>query len=192
MSAEKVTQWLAAPGRLKLVAGAVGGFIALILFLSGGSGAKIAALVLVIAVWAICFRHGYHEKAGLHAQTQLPADEAIRTAVDVANTLRGPLSSVQFNGSTPDRADFTVRGSTWKPLNFHVALRPDPSGWIFLSTHLDSWTWRRQRVYFIPVPLTKSMDGYGLYKAFGGRLLAELQRRAPSTSGTFHTRPPTQ
>lgn len=192
LSGEKVFQWLAAPGRLKLVAGAVGGFIALILFLSGGSDAKIAALVLVIAVWAICFRHGYHEKAGLHAQTRLAADEAIRTAVDIANTLRGPLSSVQFNGSAPERADFTVRGGTWKPLNFHVALKRDLSGWTFLSTHLDSWTWRRQRIYFIPVPLTKSMDGYGLYKAFGDRLLTELQRRDPSTNGTFHARPPTQ
>ncbi len=191
VSAEKVTQWLAAPGHLKLVAGAVGGFIALILFISGGAEAKIFALGLVIGVWAVCFRHGYHEKAGLHAQSQLPADEAIRTAIDVANALRRPMSSVQFNGSSTDRADFTVRGSTWKPLTFHVALRRDPSGWIFLSTHLDTWTWRRQRVNFIPVPLTKSMDGYGLYKAFGDRLLTELQRRDPSASGTFHTRPPT-
>jgi hypothetical protein len=188
-SADKVTQWLAAPGHLKLVAAGAGGFIALVLFISGDSGAKIAALVLVVAIWVLCFRHGYHEKAGLQAQTRITADEATRVAVDVANTLRGPLSSTQFNGSTADRADFTVRGATWKPLNFHVALRSDRSGWTFVSTHLDSWTWRRTRVNFIPVPFTKRMDGYPLYKSFGDRLLTELQRRDPSASGAFHSRP---
>jgi hypothetical protein len=107
----------------------------------------------------------------------------------VANSLRGPLSSIEFNGSTADRADFTARGATWKPLRFHVTLRPDPSGWTFVSTHLDKWTWRRTRVYFIPVPGSKRMDGYGLYKSFGDRLLKALQQRDQSTNGAFKTRP---
>jgi hypothetical protein len=188
-SGDSVAQWLAAPGNLKLVAAAVGGLIALIVFLTGGSAGKIAALILVIGGWAIFFRHGYHEKAGLQAQTRIPADEATRTAVGVANRLRGPLSSIQFNGSNPGRADFGVRGKTWKPLEFHVALRADPSGWTFVSTHLDSWTWRRERINFIPVPLTKRIDGYGLYKSFGDQLLKELQQRDQSTTGAFNKRP---
>ncbi|CAM4370394.1 hypothetical protein MYSE111917_24525 [Mycobacterium senriense] len=186
---DAIAQWLAAPGHLKLVAGVAGGFVALMLFLTGGPGVKIPALLLAIAVWALCFRQGYHEKAGLRAQTPVAADQAIRIAVDAANSLRGPLSSVEFTGSTADRANFTVRGSTWKPLEFHVTLRPDPSGWTFVSTHLDRWTWRRNRVNFIPVPLTKRMDGYGLYKSFGDRLLKALQQHHQSTNGAFKTRP---
>lgn len=189
-SGDKFSQWLAVPAnRKKALVAAIGGFIALILFLAGGPVLKLVALVVPIAIWAIFFRHGYHETAGLRAQARIPADEAIRLAVDIANGVRGLASSIQVNGSSPGRADFTVRGLTCHPLDFHIALRSDPSGWTFLSTHLDSWTWRRVRVNFIPVPFTKRIDGYGLYKSFGDRLLKELQQRDPSASGAFSKRP---
>lgn len=188
VSTDRAAQWLAAPGHLKLVAGGIGGLIAVILFLSGGPGGKIAALVVAAAVWVICFRHGYHERAGLQAQTPIPADDAARIAVEVANTLRGPLSRIEVNGSTSDRADFTVRGTTWSPLEFHAIFTSDPSGATLVSTHLDSWTSSRIRINFIPVPFTKSMDGYGLYRSFGDRLLGELQRRDGATNGAFRTK----
>jgi hypothetical protein len=188
-SADGTMQWLSEPGHIKLLIGAVGAFVAAIMLFAGDSGVKVAGLVLGLAVWAVCFRQGYHEKAGLRVQTRVPPEETTRIAVDIANALRGPLSSVDFNGSSAGRADFTVRGVTWAPLAFHVALATDPSGWIFMSTHIDKWTWRRVRWNFIPVPFTKRMDGYGLYRSFGDRLLKTLQQRDPGTTGQFHKRP---
>lgn len=187
--ASQAAQWHAKPEHLKVVAAGVGGIIALFLFMSGNAGSRIAALIIVAAIWAVCFRQGYHEKAGLRAQTRISADDAARVAADVANTLRGPLSSVQFDGTSSGRADFTVRGATWKPLQYHVTLVSDPAGWTVVSTHLDSWTWNRYRVYFIPVPFTKSMDGYSLYRSFCDRLLTELQQRDGAATGAFNTRP---
>jgi hypothetical protein len=189
LPASQAAQWLAKPEHLKLVAAGTGGIIALFLLLSGNAGSRIAAVVIVMAIWAVCFRQGYHEKAGLRARTRISTDEATRAAADLANILRGPLSSVQFDGFSSGRADFTVRGATWQPLKFHVNLVSDPTGWTFVSTHLDNWTWNRYRVYFIPVPFTKSMDGYSLYRSFCGRLLTELQQRDGAATGAFNTRP---
>jgi hypothetical protein len=183
------TEWLAQPGRLKLVAGVLGALTAMALMIAGDQGTKVAGIVLALAVWVICFRQGYHENAALQLRTRLPHDELTRVATDVASALRGPMSSIQFNGTSVGRLDFTVKGLTWKPLDFHVELKSDASGWTQLSTHIDQFTWHRYRVYFIPVPFTKGMDGYGLYKSFGDRLLAVLRDRDPNTTGEFNKRP---
>jgi hypothetical protein len=191
VSADQALQWLSSPQHLKLVIGAVGLFIGVIVFFAADDPvAKLVGVGIAVAAWAVCFRHGYHEKAGLQIQTRIDPDEVTRIATDLAAGLQGPLSSVQFNGSTAERLDFTVRGVTWDPLVFHMSLRRDPSGWTFLSTHLDKWTWRRQRWNVIPVPFTKRMDGYGLYKSFGDRVLKALQERDPVLTGAFHRRLP--
>jgi hypothetical protein len=183
------TEWLSEPGHLKLVAGGIGFLIAIALMIAGDQGTKVAGIVVAVAVWVVCFRQGYHEKAALQLQTRLTHDELTQIATDVANALRGPMSSIHFNGSTVGRLDFAVKGLTWKPLDFHVEIKPDASGWTFLSTHIDQFTWHRYRVYFIPVPFTKGMDGYGLYKSFGDRLLSTLRERDPTTTGEFNKRP---
>jgi hypothetical protein len=191
VSADKAVQWLSSPQHLKLVIGAVGLFIAVIVFFAADDPvAKLIGVGIGVAVWVGCFRHGYHEKAGLQIQTRIDVDEVTRIATDLAAGLHGPMSSVRFDGSTADRLNFTVSGVTWKPLEFHVSLRRDPAGWTFLTTHLDTWTWRRQRWNFIPVPFTKRMDGYGLYKSFGDRVLNALRERDPVLTGAFHNRLP--
>ncbi len=185
-----MAQWLSDPAHVKLAAGAVGAVIGAIMLLAGDQGVKVAGLVILVAVWATCFRQGYHENATLRVQTRLPADELIRLAPDLASALRGPMSSVEFHGTTGHRLDFTIKGVTWSPLHFHVAVTPDPSGWTFLATEIDSFTWHRYRVYFIPVPFSKSIQGWGLYRSFGDRLLTAVKERDPGAIGEFHKRPP--
>ncbi|WP_026357292.1 hypothetical protein [Mycobacterium sp. 141] len=186
-----VAQWLADPAHVKLAIGAVAVVIGAITLLAGDPGVKLAGLVILVIAWLTCFRQGYHENATLRVQTRLPADELIHLAPDLARTLRGPMSSIEFNGTAGYRLDFTVKGVTWSPLDFHVAVTPDPSGWTFLATEIDSFTWHRYRVYFLPVPFSKSIQGWGLYKSFGDRLLTAVRERDPSAIGEFHKRPPT-
>jgi len=191
MSADTAVQWLSSPQHLKLVIGAVGLFVAMIVFFAADDpAAKLIGLGIAAAAWVLCFRHGYHEKAGLQVQTRIESSEVARVVTELAAGLQGPLSSVHFNGSTPERLNFTIKGVTWDPLEFHMSLRRDPAGWTFVTTHLDKWTWRRQRVNFIPVPFTKRMDGYGLYKSYGDRVLIALRERDPLSSGAFHKRLP--
>jgi hypothetical protein len=190
-STDAAVQWLSSPQHLKAVIGAVGLFVAVIVFFAADDPvAKLIGVGIAVAAWVLCFRHGYHEKAGLQLQTRIDADEVIRVATDLAAGLQGPMSNLRFNGSAPDRLDFTVTGVTWEPLTFHMSLLRDPAGWTFVTTHLDTWTWRRQRWNFIPVPFTKRMDGYGLYKTFGDRVLGALRERDPVSTGTFHKRLP--
>lgn len=182
-----MARWLT-PESMRLVIGGALCVVLLILLLAHGTGAKLAGLIVAVGALAV-FRQGYHEKAGLQAQTRLPADEATRVAVDVANSRSGPLARIQFNGSTTGRADFTIVGATGKPLHFHMSAVADPIRYTLVSTRLDKWTWRRNRIYLIPVPLTKRIDGYGVYKSFGQQLLKELQRRDQTTTGAFNNRP---
>jgi hypothetical protein len=79
--------------------------------------------------------------------------------VDVANIRSGPLARIQFNESTTGRADFTIVGATGKPLHFDMAAVAAPTRYTLVSTRVDKWTWRRSRIYLIPVPLTKRIDG---------------------------------
>lgn len=181
------SDWLSKPQNIKLLIG-WGGFAvgALILLMGDADTALIGVAVMVVA-WAVGIRNGYHEKAGLRLQTRLDADQTTRLVTDLAATQQGPFSSVQFTGSEPGRLNFTARGGG-DPLTFRFELRPDPAGWTFVSTHLIDWTWRRTRWNFIPVPFTKSMDSYGLYKSFSTRVHEALKQHDPLVVGQFHSK----
>lgn len=183
------SDWLSKPQNIKLLLGWGGFAIGALILLMGDSDTALIGVAVMVVAWVVGIRNGYHEKAGLRLQTRLDADQTTRIVTDMAAKQQGPFSSVQFTGSEPGRLNFTARGGG-DPLTFRFELRPDPAGWTFVSTHLVDWTWRRTRWNFIPVPFTKSMDSYGLYKSFCTRIHEALKQHDPLLVGQFHSKAP--
>jgi hypothetical protein len=190
MSGDQVAAWFSKPANLKLVAGAIGGLVVLLMLVNGSPGVKAAAVLVGFGVWVVCFRQGYHQHAGLRLHTQLSSDEVCSLATTVAANLKGPLSSVAVNGTSQGRLHLIVRGMTWRPLDFHVGIATGPAGWTAVSSRIDHFTWSRYRIYLIPVPFTKGIQGYGLYKTYGDRLITALRERDPAVTGQYHNNPP--
>lgn len=181
-------QLLLNPHNVKTLAGGIGILVGSLIVVAGGQQAKVFGLLMIAACWAIFLRHGYHESAGLRLQTRIPAAEAAQIITDLASTEQSAASNVQLTGSQPGQLHFTAY-TLPNPLSFRVTLHPDGAGSTSVSTHLVKWTWRQSRSYFIPVPFTKRIDGYGAYKSFATRALDALKRCDPALTGGFQNNP---
>lgn len=177
------------PKNRKKVIGSAAIGIGLLLLLAGEAPVKIVGFTLVVVAWLACFRVAPSETATFRIQTRLEREEVAGLANEVAETLKGPLSSVALQSASLGQLDLLVKGTTWRPLEFHASMATAPDGSVLVSTELDSWTRNRSTVYFIPVPFSKTIDGFTLYKRFGDRWIEAIQRYDPAATGEYLRKP---
>lgn len=180
-------QWFADPKNRKTAIGIGGIVLGALLFLAGSTPTNIVGLAIAVLAWAVCLRVAHTEKASFRIRTRLDREEVAGIAAELVGELRSPLSSVTLEQAALDELTFLVKGTTWRPLEFHATLSTDPDGNTCVATHLDSWTRNKTSVWFIPVPFSKTIDGFRLYKSFGERWAARIEHFDPTATVEYLT-----
>ena len=181
-------RWFSDPKNRKTAIGIGGIVLGALLFLAGSNSTKVVGLGIAVLAWAVCLRVAHTEKASFRIRTRLDREEVAGIAAELVGELRSPLSSVTLEQASLDELTFLVKGTTWRPLEFHATLSTDPDGNTRVATHLDSWTRNKTSVWFIPVPFSKTIDGFRLYKSFGERWAARIEHYDPTATVEYLTR----
>jgi hypothetical protein len=184
-----VAQRLSKPLDPKTLAGGIGIALGVLLVLTGDTSLRILGLLVAAGAGLVFLRHGYHVKAGIRAQTSLDVSEIKKIITDVASRMRTPSTSIQVLEDGDGQLRLEAQGRGWKPLTFRIALQREAGQPTRVTSHLVHWTWRQSRSYMIPVPFTKRIDGFGLYKTFVEHVLDALRQRDPALSGAFEINP---
>ena len=180
-----VVEWLVNPDNRKMVIGG-GALVVAGLFILAGSGVpRLIGVVVAVAIWVAFFRVAHTENGTFRMWTRLDAEEIAGLAAEECMNLSGPLSKVVLSEGSIERLDFVVTGAMSSPLEFHADLVRHNDGRTCITTSIDTWTRNRMTVWFIPVPFSKTIDGFRLYKRFGDHWTERIQHYDANASGDY-------
>ncbi len=181
--------WLMDPKNRKTALGGGALVLATLLILAGDSGVKLIGVVLAAGAWVVFFRVAPSDTATFRIRTRLEREEVAGLAAEQAANLKGPLSRVILKAGTHDRLDFAVTGTLSRPLEFHADMWAEADGTVSVSATIDTWTRNRITVWFIPIPFSSTIDGFGLYKKFGDSWTADIRRYDPTATVEYLRKP---
>ncbi|MCG7592744.1 hypothetical protein [Mycobacterium sp. PSTR-4-N] len=184
-----VVAWLVDPANRKTVIAGGALVLAGLVILAGSGVTRLAGVVAAVAIWAAFFRVAHTEKGTFRMWTRLDAEEIAGLAAEECMNLSGPLSKVVLPDGSIDRLNFVVTGAMSSPLEFHADMVRHTDGRTCVTTSIDTWTRNRMTVWFIPVPFSKTIDGFGLYKKFGDRWIERLQQYDADATGEYLKNP---
>lgn len=125
----------------------------------------------------------------LRATTSLDPDRAAQIAKHVGDSVTSSIpggASVRFEGASPGRLDFTVRGGahTWGSgavMSFHMSIAADGYGRTAIVTEIGDFRTSQTTYLFIPVG-PKLLEGYRTYKKFAEQFASALCQQDPQAS----------
>ncbi|MEW5808606.1 MAG: hypothetical protein AB1925_04055 [Actinomycetota bacterium] len=181
--------WLMDPANRKTVIGGGALVLAGLVILSGSGVTQLVGVIMAVAVWAIFFRVAHTENGTFRIWTRLDAEEIAGLAAEEGMNLSGPLSKVALQEGSVERLDFVVTGTMSAPLEFHADMIRHTDGRTCVTTSIDTWTRNRVTVWFIPVPFSRTIDGFRLYKKFGDRWIERVHQYDRDATGEYLKNP---